>query len=135
MSRGFRCGPVVRNLPAMQGTPVQSLVWENPACHGQLSPYTATVLKPTALESAPRKEKQPRWGAQTPQLEESPCSYEDPAQSKINKYMSWAKKTSYHWSPLMNQAIFVLFFFSQQKMNLSLLLLVHRSFIINCYAH
>ena len=30
---GFPGGPLVKNLPAIQETQVQSLVWEDPTCH------------------------------------------------------------------------------------------------------
>ena len=36
--RGFPGGAVVKNLPAMQGTRVQALVWEDPTCRGAAKP-------------------------------------------------------------------------------------------------
>ena len=36
--RDFSGGAVVKNLPAMQGTRVQALVWEDPTCRGTTKP-------------------------------------------------------------------------------------------------
>ena len=36
--RGFPGGAVVMNLPSMQGTQVQALVWEDPTCRGATKP-------------------------------------------------------------------------------------------------
>ena len=37
---GFPGGAVVESLPAMQGTQVRALVWEDPTCHGATRPVS-----------------------------------------------------------------------------------------------
>ena len=39
----FLGGPVVKNPPAMQGTWIQSIAWEDFTCCGQLSPCDAAT--------------------------------------------------------------------------------------------
>ena len=55
----FSGGPVVKNLPTMQGTLVQSLVWEEPTCCGAIEPmhHNSWACTPRAL--ALRQEKPP----------------------------------------------------------------------------
>ena len=93
---------------AMQGTPVWSLVGEDPTCHGATKP--GTIATEPALQSlrvvttgaqvpracALQQEKPLQWGVpapqwrvsgpQSPQLEKSPCKNEDPAPPKINNF-------------------------------------------------
>ena len=78
---GLADGPVVKNLPTMPadtssvpdlGRPHMS--W------GHLSLLSGAC--------APQWETPRQWEAPSPQLENSPCSYEDPAQSRINKHIT-----------------------------------------------
>ena len=65
----FPGGPVIKNPPAMQGTQVPSLVWEDHTCHGASEPTSHNYRAPT-LESR--------------NLEEKPPSLRSPAQPKLN---------------------------------------------------
>ena len=53
--RDFPGSPVVKNLPAKQGTWVRSLVWEDPTCRGAAMPvhhnYWAWALEPGSCSS------------------------------------------------------------------------------------
>ena len=53
--RDFPGSPVVKNLPAKQGTWVRSLVWEDPTCRGAAKPvhhnYWAWALEPGSCSS------------------------------------------------------------------------------------
>ena len=60
---------MVKNPPAMQGTHVPSLVWEDRTCHGASEPTCHNYRAPT-LESR--------------HLEEKPPSMRGPAQPKLN---------------------------------------------------
>ena len=109
---GFPGGSVVKNL---QETPVQSLFWEDPTCHGVTKPvchnYWAAALQPRNCNYRDQKlqllkplhfgacalqqEKPQQWEACTPQLESSPCllhleksprSHEGPVQPKTKCY-------------------------------------------------
>ena len=102
------------HLP-VQETRVQSLIWEDPTCHGTTMPmhhsYWACALEPGSCNywahalqlpkstapraHAPQPEAPGQWEACTPQLESGPrspqlekslCSKEDPAQPQIHKY-------------------------------------------------
>ena len=72
----------------MQGTWVQSLVWEDPTCHRVTKPvhqsywahtleamnhndwvHVQQLLKPCSLEPVLHNEKPPQWEAHEPQLE------------------------------------------------------------------
>ena len=73
----FPGGPVVKNLPANAGDPVQSLALEDSTCHRVTKPerynYRACkqqLLKPAHSRAcAPWQEKPLQWEAQAPQLE------------------------------------------------------------------
>ena len=87
---------------AMQGTGLQSLVWEDSACCRATKPmdhncwacdlepkspnycaHALQLLKPVFPGGcAPQQEKPPQWDAHTLQLERSPSSSEDTAQPK-----------------------------------------------------
>ena len=85
------------HLP-MLGTQVQSLVWEDSTCLGQLKPKCSRALKSplmspctTSTEAcAPQQEKPLQWEAQAPQqrvapthtTRQSPCSNNDPGPPK-----------------------------------------------------
>ena len=76
----------------MQETWVQSLIWEDPTCHGAIKPmchnYWACALEPESWKywahvlqllkpehpraHAPKQEKPPKWEARVPQLESGP---------------------------------------------------------------
>ena len=81
-------GAVVKNLPAMKGTRVQSLVREDPKCCGATKPvrhnYWACALEPVSHNEARaptahalQQDKPPQW--------EAHILNKDPMQPKINK--------------------------------------------------
>ena len=59
------------HLP-MQGTPVLSLVYEDPTCHAATKPMSYTYWSLCALEPVFHNETQPQWEALASQLESSP---------------------------------------------------------------
>ena len=92
---------------------LRSLIHEDPTCLRATKPmhhnYWACVLewepqplKPTRLTArAPQQEKPPQWevcvlhldsSPPSPQLEKTWCNNEDPAQPKINKYITFLLK-------------------------------------------
>ena len=102
----------------MQEVPVRSLVWEDPTCCGTAKPVHYSIepvlqsLGTTTAEPSCHtcwSPCSPTRGAATmrnpqrtmksspcsPQLEESPCSKEDPAQPKINKIKKQQRKQSW----------------------------------------
>ena len=92
---------------SIQGTRVQSLVWEDPTCCGAtkpvrhnywacsrarkpqlLSPRTTTTEAHAPRAHAPQQEKPLQWEACSPQWRVAPMhSNEDPTQTKINKFI------------------------------------------------
>ena len=63
----FPDSPVVKNLPWMQGTWVQSLAWEDPTCLGATKPVchnsrarTLQLWKPTDLEPVLHSNEKPK---------------------------------------------------------------------------
>ena len=73
----FPGGPVVKNLPANAGDPVQSLALEDSTCHRVTKPrrYNYRACKQQLLNPAhsraraPQQEKPLQWEAQAPKLE------------------------------------------------------------------
>ena len=76
----------------MQETRVPSLSQEDPTCCRATRPVHHNYWRLHPRASAPQQERPPQWEACVPQLEESPCSDQDPAQSETNKWNRTLKK-------------------------------------------
>ena len=79
----------------VQGTQVWSLVWEDPTCHKETKSENHSHWSPCSGACALQEEKPPQWGGHTPQLENSPhswqleqCSNEGPVQPKISPWVN-----------------------------------------------
>ena len=86
----------------MQGTGVQSLVWEDPTQHRATKPMSHNFWARECLEPrSANTEKPPPWEAHTPQLESGPCSWRlvkahrqqpRPSATKNNKQIHFLKE-------------------------------------------
>ena len=74
MNKDFPGGPVVKNLPAIQRTWIQSLAWEHPTRHRGAGPICNNYEPACPRAHAPQQEKPPQWEVWAPQPESSPHS-------------------------------------------------------------
>ena len=75
----------------MQGTRVQSLVWEDPTCWGASKPLSCNYWASVPRECAPNKEKWLKWGPQALPLESTQLTATRDSPHKATK-TQWSQK-------------------------------------------